>query len=55
MAPANVLIDTSVVIDFLRKKDKRKTLLWRIRAENQCHLSVITLFELYAGANTPEK
>lgn len=55
MAAGNVLIDTSVIIAFLRKKDKRKTLLWKIMADNECYLSVITLFELYAGATTDLK
>lgn len=55
MAAENVLIDTSVIIDFLRKKDKRKTLLWKIKTDNNCYLSVITLFELYAGATTDIK
>ncbi len=55
MAPSRVLIDTSVIIAFLRKKDKQRTHLWKIRNVNTCFLSVITLFELYAGANTREK
>lgn len=55
MAAENVLIDTSIIIDFLRKRDKRKTLLWKIREANHCYLSVITLFELYAGATTETK
>ena len=55
MAAEDILIDTSVIIDFLRKKDKRKTLLWKIRADHPCRLSVITLFELHAGATSEEK
>ena len=55
MASANVLIDTSVIIDFLRKKKKKDSLLWKVRENNQCYLSVITLFELYAGATSDEK
>ena len=55
MAAQSILIDTSVIIDFLRKKDKQKTLLWEIRSSHRCHLSVITLFELYAGATSEEK
>jgi len=45
-----VLLDTSVIIDFLRRKDKEQTLLV-ILAQKEIHLyiSIITHTELYAG------
>ena len=49
-----ILVDTSVIIDFLRKKNKRNSLLWEIKEEDfNCIISSITVFELYAGAVTP--
>jgi predicted nucleic acid-binding protein len=45
-----ILIDTSVIIDFLRKKNKRRTLLWKIKENYECFISSITIFELYCGA-----
>lgn len=51
----NILIDTSVIIDFLRKKDKPNTVLWRLKAAHDCFVSSITVFELMAGADSPEK
>ncbi|MFH0726488.1 MAG: type II toxin-antitoxin system VapC family toxin [Pseudomonadota bacterium] len=51
----NILIDTSVIIDFLRKKNKRKSALWDIKAGYNCFMSVISEFELWAGALTEQK
>lgn len=51
-----VLIDTSVIIDYLRQKDKNKTILVRL-AQNQPILfaSIITHTECYAGKSIWEK
>lgn len=51
-----VLLDTSVIIDFLRRKDKDKTLLFTL-AQQKIHLyiSIITHTELYAGKSVWEK
>lgn len=51
-----VLLDTSVIIDFLRREDKNKTLLF-ILAQQEIHLyiSIITHTELYAGKSIWEK
>ena len=47
----DILVDTSVIIDFLRKKDKKRSLLWKIKElDLNCLISTITVFELYAGA-----
>jgi predicted nucleic acid-binding protein len=52
MANRTVLIDTSVIIDFLRKDRKEKTLLWQLLEQNTGKISAVTLFELLAGAKT---
>lgn len=45
-----VLLDTSVLIDFLRRKDKEKSLLVKIiRSGYSPAISLITHTELYAG------
>lgn len=46
----NVLIDTSVVIDHLRRSDKTTSFLTRIITNNiGIKLSIVTLGELYSG------
>jgi len=52
MAHRRVLVDTSIIIDFLRKQNKKKSYLWRIKENNTCFMSSVTLFELLAGAKT---
>jgi len=52
MVNPRVLTDTSVIIDFLRKKNKRNSVLWRIRENNAYFMSSVTLFELQCGAKT---
>ncbi len=52
MANPRVLTDTSVIIDFLRKKNKRNSALWKIRENNECFMSSVTLFELQCGSKT---
>ncbi len=52
MADSRVLIDTSIIIDFLRKTNKEQSALWQIRELNECFKSSVTLFELKCGAAT---
>ncbi len=53
MDDRNILVDTSIIIDFLRKKNKQNSLLWKIKEKGfNCIISTITVFELYAGAIT---
>lgn len=54
METTSILIDTSVIIKFIRSKNKQKTLLWGLREKYNCYVSVITVFELYNGAQAPE-
>ena len=48
-----LLLDTSVVIDFLRRADKRQTLLYKLSI-NHCAISLITHTELLAGKSVWE-
>lgn len=52
MEHRRILIDTSVIIDFLRKEKKDKSWLWQIQESSVCFMSSITLFELLSGAKT---
>lgn len=50
-----LLLDSSVIVDFLRVKDKNSTILQRLADKNyQLYISIITHTELYAGKRTWE-
>ena len=55
MAAQNILIDTSVIIDHLRKKNKSNSSLYKIIDTHQIFISAVSLYELFAGATTSEK
>lgn len=55
MAAADMVIDTSIFIEYLRAKDKRKTILFSIPDEAEIFISAVTLYELYMGATSVEK
>jgi len=47
-----ICLDTSVLIDFYRKKDKSKTFLYRLSLKyNLFAVTSITLFEIYTGSS----
>lgn len=47
---AKILLDTSIIIDFLKRKDKVKTLLFSLaQSDYPLYISIITHTELYAG------
>jgi predicted nucleic acid-binding protein len=50
-----LLIDTSIIIDHFRKKDKINTLLLELYQNYLLHISSVTVFELYNGASSSEK
>lgn len=50
MAFSRVLIDTSIIIEHLRKQDRRKSVLYRIAGDYELCTSTIVEFELYTGA-----
>lgn len=55
METSGMVVDTSIFIEFLRAKDKSKTTLFQIPEDREIFISSVTLYELYIGANTPEK
>ena len=52
---SRALIDTSIIIDYLRKQNKQKSEFWRLMNEYECAISTITLFELYSGAKNKQQ
>ena len=48
----DILIDTDVVIEYLRSKDKSSTELIKLLQKHDVLLSSISEFELYPGAKT---
>lgn len=51
MADQIIMVDTSILIDYFRKKDKSQTRLFMLsqKSQNLC-ISSITEFEIYTGA-----
>ena len=54
MESRRILIDTSIIIDYLRKVNKSKTLFWKLVNQYDCLISSVTVFELYSGAKSLE-
>lgn len=55
MATPSVLIDTSILIEHLRKQNKQKSILYNIANRYNLYLSTVAEFELYIGATDPQK
>ncbi len=56
MENRGILIDTTILIDFLRKQKKEKSRLWKLREDNEnLMISSISVFELFAGATDDQK
>jgi predicted nucleic acid-binding protein len=55
MENRKILVDTSVIIDYLRNKNKQKSIFIKLFKEYDLCLSVITAFELFNGATTENK
>lgn len=51
---SKVLLDTSVIIDFLRRKDKSDTLFYKLLKE-ELYVSIVTHTEIYSGRSVWEK
>lgn len=52
MADQIIMVDTSILIDYFRKKDKSKTRLFTLsQVFENLSISSITEFEIYTGAN----
>lgn len=50
-----MVVDSSIFIDHYRTRDKSSTVLALLPKEVQLLTSVMVVYELYAGAGTPEK
>lgn len=48
-----LILDTSIIIDFLRRKDKEQTYLYKLSKED-LYVSIVTHTELYAGRSVWE-
>ena len=48
----NILIDTDIVIEYLRSRDKVSTELVRLLRDHVVYISAISEFELFLGART---
>ncbi len=55
MEHRKALLDTSIIIDHLRKRDKQKSMLFSIADRFDLFVSSITIFELFAGATDERK
>ena len=51
MENAEVLVDTSVLIEYFRKKNKEKTFLYNLSLNYEPVISVITKYEFLSGIN----
>ncbi|HHE38315.1 MAG TPA: type II toxin-antitoxin system VapC family toxin, partial [Candidatus Cloacimonetes bacterium] len=49
MENKNVLIDTNIIIDFFRKRNKKNTILRSILIDHNIYLSVVSIFEFECG------
>lgn|SRR3990167_537517 len=49
MESPSILIDTSVLIDYFRKKNKENSLLYKISLKHSLAVSTITEFEFFVG------
>src|SRR5882757_8495931 len=56
MAAELICLDTSVLIDFFRKKDKSKTIFFQLASQkNLFAVSAITEFEIFVGSNANQQ
>ncbi|MGV9012219.1 MAG: type II toxin-antitoxin system VapC family toxin [Flavobacteriales bacterium] len=56
MAGSVILVDTSVLIDYFRKKDKSRTMLWQLFKDGYgMSISVITEYEIMIGATEQQQ
>lgn len=52
MDNTRILIDTSIIIEYLRKKKKEKTVLYKLyQSYDEIFVSSITIFEIFVGIN----
>ncbi len=51
----SVLIDTDIAIDFLRGVNETKDLLFNLWQQGMAYISILTIYELYAGMKIKEQ
>lgn len=49
-----IVVDTSVIIDFIRSQDKAATLFFKLTGDYQLCISIVTQAELYGGKSVWE-
>jgi len=55
MAGKIICLDTSILIDYFRKKNKGKTFFFKLAREYRFAISVITKFEILNGSDEDQK
>jgi tRNA(fMet)-specific endonuclease VapC len=55
MESRRILVDTSIIIEFLRSNNRESTRLVKLYLKNNICVSSITVFELFNGATTEAK
>jgi tRNA(fMet)-specific endonuclease VapC len=55
MEYSGMVVDTSIFIDYLRKKNKKNSSLFKLPDDKILYVSVITVFELFLGATNEQK
>ena len=55
MEDRRILIDTSIIIDYLRSHNRNDTAFVNLFNNNELCISVISIFELYNGATSEDK
>lgn len=50
-----MVVDSGIFIDYLRSKDKTKTILQNLPDDAELYVSSVTLYELYMGTTSPQK
>lgn len=55
MAQQIIFLDTSVLIDYFRKKNKKKTFFFKLAKDHDFAISVITKLEILNGSNDEQK
>jgi tRNA(fMet)-specific endonuclease VapC len=55
METREMVVDTSIFIEYLRAKDKKKSILFAIPDATQLYISSVTMYELLMGATDENK
>ncbi len=55
MENSRILADTSIIIEHLRKEDKKRSVLYNLMLKYEICISSVTEFELLAGATNKQK